>query len=194
MVNKLNVQEVKPQRTCQTKKTRYSAYKLELREDFNNRCGYCDDEDYHAGGKSGYQIDHFKPKSIPRFEVLEHDYSNLVYSCPYCNRAKWNKWKDSNGFIDPCSTEYKQHLCRDKHGKICHTTKQGKYIFTELNLGLKRHEILWIIRKIEVQKCELEVRIQMLKKGHAGRLKALEQFLEIQNLVDKYTRSFRDSI
>jgi len=192
MVNKLSVHATKPLRTCGKTYAHYSSFKPFLRNDFNGRCGYCDDEDFHAGGTRGFQIDHFKPKS--KFEELKHDYSNLVYSCPFCNRAKWDKWENNKGFIDPCNKDYDEHLFRNKLGKIRYETPQGQYIFEELNLGLERHEILWLIRKIDIQKQLLRERIRTLKKGHDDRVEALEQFLKIQDLVDQYTQLFRDSI
>ncbi len=39
----------------------YRSYKKELREDFNKRCGYCDDPD--SWKDAFYEIDHFVPKS-----------------------------------------------------------------------------------------------------------------------------------
>lgn len=38
-------------RDIKKKKKCYRSYKKELREDFNKRCGYCDDHDCWAGGK-----------------------------------------------------------------------------------------------------------------------------------------------
>jgi uncharacterized protein (TIGR02646 family) len=81
----------KPTRTCAESYSNYRSFKKHLENDFNNRCGYCDDPDSYYGQEISYHIDHFKPKS--EFPELEVEYKNLVYSCPYCNRAKSNKWK-----------------------------------------------------------------------------------------------------
>jgi uncharacterized protein (TIGR02646 family) len=119
-----NVQEQRPVRSEGVMpRTKHQAYKDELRVDFRRRCGYCDDKDVYSGGKRGFHIDHFKPKS--KFDDLKTTYSNLVYSCPYCNIAKSNKWKPRVGFIDPCSAEYENHLLRDERGRIVPKTKRG---------------------------------------------------------------------
>ncbi len=187
-----SIQEKKPVKTCQKTYANYTSFKPYLRADFNNRCGYCDCDDYHAGGSRGFQIDHFKPVKL--FEGLKLTYSNLVYSCPYCNRAKWDKWKDPDGFLDPCTTEYDDHLHRNDDGQIMYNSDRGKYIFEELKLGLERHEILWLIRKLENQKEVLNKLLQDIGQEHEKEVDVLRRFVEIQNTVDQHTKLFRTSI
>ena len=88
-------------------KNHYSDYKPELREDFNERCGYCGDHDFFR--QSYYEIDHFVPRKKLKVIAL-NDYSNLVYACRSCNNAKRAKWPTGDekvhndgkvGFIDP---------------------------------------------------------------------------------------------
>ena len=122
----IKLRQIKPQRTCTKEYNDYKRYKDVLRSDFNKKCGYCDDADYFMGGRRGYQIDHFKPQD--GFPELECVYSNLVYACPFCNRAKWNKWQDTEGFIDPCEDAYDQHLHRNNNGQIIPKTNHGNYI------------------------------------------------------------------
>ena len=191
MINGASVHEIKPVRTCSKVYANYPSFKPYLREDFNRRCGYCDCDDYHSGGSRGYQIDHFKPKD--KFIELKEEYSNLVYSCPYCNRAKWSKWKD-DGFVDPCEDEYESHLYRNEKGMICYSTERGRYIFEEMNLGMERHEIIWMIRKLEVQKGLLKDKLDKLGQVHDKRFEALDVFLKIQDKIDQYTKMFRQKI
>ena len=187
-----SVQKVQPKRICDKIYKCYRSFKPYLRKDFNQRCGYCDDLDSYSDGSRAYHIDHFKPHSIPKFLKLKHCYDNLVYACPYCNGAKSNKWEDKNGFIDPCENEYNNHLYRNKKGQICYKTKQGKYIVENLKLSLLRHELLWIIEKLEAQKRELKIRLGSEKSEQ--RVKILEQFLKIQNIIDDYTGKFKQEI
>ena len=93
--------------------------KKHLAEDFGHRCAYCDDLDTYGGGYRAYHVEHFAPKE--KFPALRFDYDNLLYACPWCNRAKWDIWPSNDpkinvvgkeGFIDPCSEEYDQHLER----------------------------------------------------------------------------------
>lgn len=131
-------------------RSHYGKYKDDLAKDFHNCCGYCDDSDLYIGGKRFYQIDHFAPKSL--FAELENEYSNLVYSCPFCNGAKSNKWLgttstenivDNKGFINPHDPDYGNHLKRGYDGKIVPLDSIGEYMFKELKLGLERHEIIY---------------------------------------------------
>ena len=146
------VRNIVPKRTCSKTFKSYRKYKLYLQTDFHRRCGYCGDLDVLCGGIRGFQIDHFRPKSCLHFKHLENDYSNLVYACPYCNRAKSNDWPAGNsiesalngqGYIDPCENEYDNHLARREDGSISPQTDVGKYMFEKLKLGLRRHQLAW---------------------------------------------------
>lgn len=188
------VQKTKPIRTCTYTYRRYTSFKPYIREDFNKRCGYCDDLDIYNGGSRGYQIDHFKPHSIARFLALKEEYSNLVYSCPFCNRAKSNKWEDNNGFIDPCDAEYDNHLERNSRGQIKAKTGQGRYIYKNLNLHLKRHELLWMIEKIIQQKEELIAIKKRLGSGHPRYVIIIEKYIECDEKLTTYTNLFHSEI
>ena len=132
--------------------------KKRLVRDFQNKCAYCDDLDRYSGGEDNYHIDHFAPKS--KFKHLEFVYENLMYSCPYCNRAKKDKWVGDNseitiienrGFINPCTSEYDRQLGRDDKGNIVPLTAIGKYMHKELKLYLSRHAIIYNLEKVEFQ-------------------------------------------
>jgi hypothetical protein len=186
------VQKQKPIRTCTKTYKNYGSFKKYIVEDFNNRCGYCDDLDKFNGGKNNYQIDHLKPKKL--FSELETDYINLVYSCPFCNRAKWDKWKKKDGFIDPCDEEYDNHLERNSRGQIKCKSEQGKYIHTNLNLHLKRHELLWLIEKIIQQKEELISFKKALEKTHPKYVEIIERYIECDERLIEYTNLFYSEI
>ena len=180
------VQKKKPIRTCTKSYKNYTSFKKYIVKDFNSRCGYCDDLDEFYGEKKIYHIDHFKPHSIKEFEHLKEEYSNLVYSCSFCNRAKWDKWKDKDGFIDPCEKEYDTHLERNSRGQIRFKSEQGRYIYVNLNLHLIRHELLWMIERLEEQSSELNSILNTLNEGNVLELKILRAFKEIQNEIKEY--------
>lgn len=157
-----------------------------LVEDFEHRCGYCDDHDRFIGGDKNYHVEHFAPKE--RFPQLKTIYDNLLYSCPFCNIAKSNKWPGktekenivgNEGFIDPCNPDYKNHLFREKSGKIAHKTLLGEYIYNELNFFLCRHELLYqldiIMSKI------IEVREKM-KDGRISEIRR-KKLVELEKLL-----------
>lgn len=137
--------------------THYREYKNDLKDDFNCRCGYCDALHDWVGGIRFYQLDHFVPKKHLS-TISEHEFSNLVYSCFYCNNAKRAKWpsKDEKvhndgkeGFVHPRNDEYIKHLNRNINGSIQPITELGNYMFKALHLHLKRHSVIWNLEKIE---------------------------------------------
>ncbi|OPA02100.1 hypothetical protein BHL27_07060 [Bacillus cereus] len=147
-----------------------SSNKKRLAEDFKNKCGYCGDFDVYSGGYNVYHVEHFAPKE--KFKELEFTYDNLLYSCPYCNLAKSNKWigktatesiVGDKGFVDPCTEEYDLHLGRDEEGSIIYKTSLGQYIYMELKLYLKRHKILYNLDKIRLKRNVLKEEIEKRK-------------------------------
>ena len=190
----IEIQKEKPVRTCKKKYAHYTSFKPYLREDFNERCGYCDDLDFYSGGKRGFHIDHFKPHSIPKFETLKQTYSNLVYSCSFCNGAKSNKWKDNEGFVDPAGNDYDTHLHRNLKGAIEYKTAQGKYLYENLKLGLKRHELLWCIEKLKDQNTAISLNLMELGEGHEDEVELLRLFLKIQDKLNNYLELFKETI
>ncbi len=143
-----------------------SSNKKRLVIDFDHKCAYCDDFDRYSGGYNSYHVEHFAPKE--KFKSLEFTYDNLLYSCPYCNISKSNKWVGSTaeenvigekGFVDPCTDEYYTHLYRDEKGNINYSTEVGKYMYYELKLYLKRHSILYNLEKIRIRKKLLKSKI-----------------------------------
>lgn len=152
------------ERSSPKKVSRHSEYKQDLKVDFNFRCGYCNDSDHWTGGWRFFQIDHFIPRKY-LVSISPIEYTNLIYSCFFCNNSKRAKWpsKDENipifqneGFVNPRNPEYKEHLCRDRFGNIIHKTAIGKYMIRELKLNLKRHSIIWNLERIEENLSQIE--------------------------------------
>lgn len=181
-----------PVRSVVAAKTTYRAYKADLRRDFSSRCGYCDALDEFFGGMRGYQIDHFAPKSLFPEWLLE--YQNLVYSCPFCNRAKSNKWigedknvpnNGSSGFIDPCDPNLDNHLDRDDHGRIRPKSDLGRYMVANLNLSLIRHQFVWQTQKLDELLGELlELQGQLSNQT--------EHYRSVLEEIVKVTREYRE--
>lgn len=114
-------------------KSNYRDYTKILQEDFYHICGYCGKSEQAT--TKGFEPDHFVPY---RIDHLRHtDYSNLVYSCFTCNRKKLGKWPTEDktmshngveGFVDPASDEFDEHLERDTQGNIIGKTDVGNYM------------------------------------------------------------------
>ena len=135
-------------------KSRYTDYKPELREDFNERCGYCGDHDFFR--QTYYEIDHFVPRKKLK-TIAPNDYSNLVYACRSCNNAKRAKWPTGDekvhnngkvGFVDPCDETYADQFHRGKDGSIIAHTELGEWMWHALNFGNPAHRVIWNLEEI----------------------------------------------
>lgn len=155
------------------KVSKHGEHRKDLRLDFKNRCGYCNDIDNWRF--NSFEIDHFIPKRRNKKQFLtikeSTDYSNLVYSCKSCNNAKSNKWpsNDQNvpnindkGFIDPCDDEYGQHFDRQATGRIIAKTKLGIWMYNEIKLHKPQHEIIWNIEQLYILITELREVVEKL--------------------------------
>lgn len=65
-------------------------------------CSFCDA--YPLEAITNEPIEHFRPKSDPRFHGDAYSWSNLYYSCDFCQRSKGEKWNDL--LIAPDAIEY----------------------------------------------------------------------------------------
>lgn len=180
-----------PVRSYSGEKWRSNSFnKKRLVKDFEKKCAYCDDPDHYSGGYSSYHVEHFAPKKL--FKHLEFTYENLLYSCPYCNQSKSSKWvgkfeneniNGNKGFIDPCSQEYNNHLGRNDDGSVIYITEIGKYMYMELKLYLKRHQLIYNLEKIRIKIKELEEKnIKMKEEG--------KNTHELEMIIGELARSF----
>ena len=151
----MNLREKTPERSTNVvHQSDYHRYRNQLVLDFNHRCGYCDDKDIPRA--ASFEIDHFVPQKMDGNRVT--DYTNLVYACKSCNNAKRHKWPtgDKNkpndgkqGWIDPCCRYYDAQFERSEDGKINPTTELGEWMYENLTMWKKQHEILWNCERLE---------------------------------------------
>jgi hypothetical protein len=139
----------------------WSEHKSDLREDFNNCCGYCDSFDGYR--HTYFEVDHFIPKVFFKNNgnISLTQYTNLVYSCKFCNNAKSTKWptqseiifNDGNiGFVDPCDDDYETHFYRTNDGGIMWNTNLGKWMFSEaFKFDERQHgiKVLWNLSRLQ---------------------------------------------
>lgn len=183
-----------PERTCIKIYKNHRSFKPYLKKDFNERCGYCDAHHSWHGGSKFYQIDHFAPKG--KFPSLINEYYNLVYSCYYCNHAKFEKWISADhtinvinneGFIDPCNDEYENHLERDDGGNIIYKSSLGKYMYVNLELGLERHSIYWNLDSLKRQREELMKLKRSFERNKNKREKMDKAISNIEKVFVEYS-------
>ncbi len=180
----------------------YTSYAKTLREDFNNRCGYCDDSG--ELGLRNFAIDHFVPQNPIDFvnDIAPNYYYNLVYSCNFCNSSKSNKWptKDSKifndgnvGFIEPTTVDYTNLFKRSALGEIiCNGQKPSiaDYIIRELKLWYPVHHITWRLER--VKKLGEEVKAKILNVTDDDIKKELEatHYEILKEIDDLYQNLF----
>jgi hypothetical protein len=148
----------------------YHLYKPFLRVDFKYRCAYCrlHEGDQYGGGFHNFQIDHFRPHSLPAFTHLINEYSNLYYSCRWCNRAKWETWPseqqraDGYEFVDPCKEDlYRAHCRLKEDGNLEGTTHPGEYTVREIRLNRR------MFKRLRKRKVEAQLRIEQTRRNIA---------------------------
>jgi len=166
--------ELTPNRRPDRKECKhYRSYRKTLREDFNNRCGYCDDSDRLR--IRSFTIDHFVPQNPKDFthNIPANDYYNLVYTCNYCNASKKNKWPTKNaeehnngreGFIDPTEESYTELFKRSDAGKIIPDNDDlANYILAELKLWLPIHEKMWKWERLITLEEKIKAKLELVK-------------------------------
>jgi hypothetical protein len=173
--------------------THYSEHKVDLKIDFRNRCGYCNDHD--SWRKTWYEIDHFVPKEFLK-ELTEASYSNLVYSCRSCNNSKRAKWPtksetesiiDDTGFLDPCHKDYNDQFERTNLGRIRYLTNLGEWMFKALKLDKPHHEVVWNIEQADILIDEIESLLLLTPDTQLE-----QQLLPIYREFRKYVKQLND--
>ncbi|MBW8332728.1 MAG: HNH endonuclease [Prolixibacteraceae bacterium] len=143
----------------------YGKHKPDLQEDFNYCCGYCGSFDGFGYTKTYFEIDHFVPKDFlikSKSVIGLSKYSNLVYSCRSCNNFKTKHWPSQRddiylngdeGFVDPCGSEYENHLYRTDDGAIMWNTPIGKWMVTiafKFDERIEELKLLWKYNSIRL--------------------------------------------
>jgi hypothetical protein len=165
----MNVRETIPVRRNTPSKSEagsnYGKHKRDLQEDFNYCCGYCGSFDGFGYTKTYFEIDHFVPKDFlikSNSTIGLSKYSNLVYSCRFCNNFKTKHWpsqrediyiKGDEGFIEPCNLDYENHLYRTDDGAIMWNTPLGKWMVTiafKFDERIEELKLLWKYNSIRV--------------------------------------------
>ena len=206
----MNVRDILPVRRKTPSLTpaigKWTLHKPDLREDFNQHCGYCGS--YDGFRHTWFEVDHFIPKDFfePLKNITNVDYWNLTYSCKFCNNNKSDKWpsksetkhnKNNEGFIDACSEEYDKHFYRTDSGSIMWKSELGKWMATKAFKFDERErsiKMLWNLNElrkiiniliVELEKYTPEQQIHAEIKNRLGEY-SLTYFKFHQELMDFY--------
>lgn len=206
----MNVRDKLPKRrdepTKNPSKGKWSQHKPDLRIDFNEHCGYCGS--YDGFRHTWFEVDHFIPKSFfePLGNMTTEHYTNLVYSCKFCNNIKSDKWptnsedifnENEEGFVDPCDIDFDNHFYRTDDGAIMWSSDLGKWMFTKafkFDERVNSIKILWNLNQIrKVLDALVELLKQEVEESNAYnniKLKAQEYsfqyYLYHKELIDFY--------
>ncbi len=189
-----NFREHTPKRRNIIKKVNsHGEHRKDLKTDYKDRCGYCNDLDNWRS--IWFEIDHFIPQKRNKKQFLTiktiTDYTNLVYSCRSCNNAKRNKWPSNDekvpninneGFIDPCEDEYKDQFNRLKNGRIKPNTDLGEWMYNAMKLYNPQHEILWNIEQVHI----LIIEIRDLVAKSPDDIDLMKRLIILYNTYDDY--------
>ncbi len=120
----------------------YWDWKEHLSTEGKEQCVYCAININTFGGIRNFHVEHYKPKSLPQFATLEHDFLNLFFACSICNCFKSNDWPndpsdefDNHSYPDPSKHDYSSFLELDAQHNITSTYPSGKYIIHKLFLN-----------------------------------------------------------
>ncbi len=126
----------------------YSDWKEQIAEECYFQCVYCSIHESQFGGIDHYHIEHYKPKSIPEFKILENDILNLFYACPICNRFKSKDWPNNEDDLNIiCYPDPSKHNYLDLFSIDLDTYKLiGRYIsscYLTERLFLNRPQLIY---------------------------------------------------
>ena len=84
------------------KQTAYENLLPVLKTMNQEHCAFCDG--FPVDAVSNETIEHFQPKSDPRFEANAYEWANLFYCCDTCQREKRSQWDDA--LLRPDADDY----------------------------------------------------------------------------------------
>ena len=98
------------------------------------------------------------PKNDKVHVFLLYLISNIILTIKGCARHKSAKWPTESeklpndgirGWIDPCEDLYDEQFERSEIGAIIAKTEIGRWMYDNLNLWKKQHEVLWNIEQLD---------------------------------------------
>lgn len=194
-----NFKEHKIKRNCSKTYKTPSGYRSYLKDDFHDRCCYCNMP--RSLITSPYHIDHFIlwKKFKGKKDSLWADYQNLMWSCPKCNLSKGDQYQGdfmhddrivNELFYNPETIDYNQIFYRNEYGGIDSDDEKGRAMIKRLKLYRPIHNLAWLVERLEVVWEKLCIEIE--QEEDENRKKLLKQIRDrLANIYVKQARAFR---
>jgi uncharacterized protein (TIGR02646 family) len=143
---KLRVAVTRKEREKALHKYRHREVRRTLEEMFHGKCAYCESKILHV---SYGHIEHFRPKSDPRFVDLVFEWSNLLLACGRCNGAenKGDRFPDAREGgppVNPCDDDPEESFQFEYDASTRVASVYGKTprgLLTVELLGLNRYHL-----------------------------------------------------
>lgn len=143
----------------------YKKILARLIEQTQEHCSYCDGFPLKKGD---YQIDHFKPKSLPGFYTLVAEWTNLYLCCDACQKRN-NKYdnlllhpdSEDYAFEDYFDYNFSEHLLLPNPARPAINQQRATITITLFDLNHKGHKISRQ-RMLEAYKYNREITIDDL--------------------------------
>jgi len=175
----------------------YGHYRMEIREDCQNRCVYCDIHENECGGVDSMHLDHFRPQV--HFESLANDPNNLVWTCPGCNRLKSDHWPalgtretylGDEGFIDPFLVMRLDFFNVNEAGELHPIKPPAKYQLELLQLNRHSRKQIRLLRQTRLKLIErLRAKAEIIERRvHDEPSISLEGKQELLNVAHELRR------
>ena len=155
-----------------------------IRRAYKFACGYCGVREEDAG--SQLELDHFKPRSAGG----NHEFENLVYCCPTCNRLKGDFWSNDvlseKRLLHPKHDDLTKHLLLEQNGLFTALTKIGEFHLMRLRLN---RPPLVALRRARAENAKLREELARARTAQRllyERLVALDE--EIERLLKEIAR------
>jgi len=157
--------------------TSYRQYRQEIREDCQGRCVYCDVHENEIGGQEFMTLDHFRPKD--KYTGLQHDPTNLLWSCTICNSSKANCWPaygstkthvKRRGFVDPFSEDLHGYFDVAADGSLIALKHPSTFMINRLKLNRTGAKRVRAKRRVTYEERELRIAYLVRALTHVDNL------------------------
>jgi hypothetical protein len=176
----------------------YRRFRVEVADDCQRRCVYCDSRDVEIGGDPMMELDHFRPWS--QFQTLKEEPTNLVFACRSCNGKKRNDWPagsgeatqiNGEGYVDPFDQDRQHYFCVNASGEVVDVQPPAAYVIRRLALNrpllkcLRRRSILLVELRSRIATAILRLE-EEIKQAPPEKVPLFQELIAILRLQENF--------